>query len=89
MMAWALGIAVLATSLALLLNLWRLAAGPDTVDRVLALDTMVVNAIALIVLMGIGLGSTLAFEGALLFAMTGFVTTVAFCKFLLRGDVID
>lgn len=89
MIGWALGIAVLATSLALLLNLWRLAAGPDTVDRVLALDTMVVNAIALVMLVGMALDSTLAFEGALLFAMTGFVTTVAFCKFLLRGDVID
>ena len=29
------------------------------------------------------------FEAALLFAMVGFVTTVAFCKYLLRGNVIE
>ena len=37
----------------MLLNLYRLALGPDMVDRILALDTLVVNAIALIVLFGI------------------------------------
>jgi multicomponent K+:H+ antiporter subunit F len=74
---------------ALLMNLYRLAIGPDVTDRVLALDTMVINAIALIVLMGILYGTTMYFEAALLFAMVGFVTTVAFCKYLLRGNVIE
>lgn len=89
MIGWAATIGSIAIGLALLMNLWRLAKGPDTVDRVLALDTMTVNAIALIVVMGILLGSPLAFEAALLFAMVGFVASVAFCKFLLRGDVIE
>jgi multicomponent K+:H+ antiporter subunit F len=74
---------------AMLLNLYRLARGPDIVDRVLALDTLSVNAVALIVLLGISLDSALYFEAALLIAMLGFVSTVAFCKFLLRGDVIE
>jgi multicomponent K+:H+ antiporter subunit F len=73
----------------LLMNLYRLAVGPDVTDRVLALDTMVINAIALIVLVGILYGTTMYFEAALLFAMVGFVTTVAFCKYLLRGNVIE
>jgi len=34
-------------------------------------------------------GTTMYFEAALLFAMVGFVSTVAFCKFLLRGNVIE
>lgn len=89
MIGWALWIGFVAVGLALLMNLWRLAVGPDAVDRILALDTMVINAIAVIVLMGMALDSTMAFEAALLFAMVGFVSTVAFCKFLLRGDVID
>lgn len=89
MIGWAAAIGSFAIGLALLMNLWRLAKGPDIVDRVLALDTMTVNAIALIVVVGILLGSPLAFEAALLFAMVGFVSTVAFCKFLLRGDVIE
>ncbi len=82
-------IAMAATSLAILLNLYRLAVGPDVTDRVLALDTMVINAIGLIVLLGIFYGTTIYFEAAMLIAMVGFVTTVAFCKYLLRGNVIE
>ncbi|WP_439817036.1 K+/H+ antiporter subunit F [Zavarzinia sp. CC-PAN008] len=78
-----------AVCVALLLNLYRLARGPGPVDRALALDTLVVNTIALIVLLGILYGTAMYFEVALLFAMVGFVTTVAFCKYLLRGNVIE
>lgn len=76
-------------SLALALNLWRLAKGPTAPDRILALDTMTINAIALIVLAGIHWGTPIYFEAALMFAMVGFVSTVAYCRFLLRGDVIE
>ncbi|MFD2112761.1 K+/H+ antiporter subunit F [Thiorhodococcus fuscus] len=74
---------------ALALTLWRLLFGPDKPDRILALDTLYVNAIALLVLVGIHLNSALYFEAALLIAMMGFVGTVAFCKYLLRGDIIE
>lgn len=89
MLAAALAFGFGALCLALAMNLWRLATGPNTIDRILAVDTMVINLIALIVLYGIDYGSTLYFEAALLFAMFGFVSTVAYCKFLLRGDVIE
>lgn len=79
----------IAVGLAMLLNLYRLALGPDIVDRVLAFDTLSVNAVALIVLIGIGLGSDMFFEAVLLIAMLGFVSTVALCKYILRGDVIE
>ncbi len=75
--------------LAILLNVWRLFAGPTRGDRILALDTMVINSIALIVLFGILEGTTMYFESALLFAMVGFVGTVAYAKFLLRGDIVE
>lgn len=74
---------------ALLLNLWRLLRGPTRADRILALDTIVVNAIILIVLFGIHRSSATYFEAALLLAMVGFVSTVAYCKFLLRGDIVE
>jgi len=74
---------------ALLLNLYAVLRGPSTVDRLLALDTMYINSIALLLLYGIYLGSSLNFEVALLIAMLGFVSTVAVCKFLLRGDIIE
>lgn len=76
-------------STALLLNLWRLVRGPSLPDRILALDTMYINSIALIILYGLLMGTPLYFEAALLIAMLGFVSTVAVCKFLLRGDIIE
>jgi multicomponent K+:H+ antiporter subunit F len=82
-------IAFVAVSAAMGLTLYRLAVGPDVVDRVLALDTLVINAIALIVVAGLWFRTPMYFEAALLFAMVGFLTTVAFCKFLLRGNVIE
>lgn len=81
--------ALIAISIAVLLNVYRLIVGPDAQDRILALDTLVINAIGLVVLLGILLGTSMYFEAALLFAMVGFLTTVAFCKFLLRGNVIE
>jgi multicomponent K+:H+ antiporter subunit F len=89
MIAAALAVAFPVVALAMLLNLYRLAAGPDLTDRVLALDTLVINAIALVVLLGMAQGTALLFEAALIMAMLGFVSTVAFCKYLLRGDVIE
>jgi multicomponent K+:H+ antiporter subunit F len=89
MIAVACYVALVAVSMAMLLTLYRLFRGPDVVDRVLALDTLVINLIALIVLAGIIYGTTMYFEAALLFAMVGFISTVSFCKFLLRGNVIE
>lgn len=89
MTAYALAFAFACFGTGLILNLWRLARGPHMADRILAVDTMVVNVIALIVLFGIKSGLGINFEAAMLFAMTGFVGTVAFCKFLLRGSVIE
>ncbi|MCY2975058.1 MAG: K+/H+ antiporter subunit F [Planctomycetota bacterium] len=78
-----------AISIALLMNLWRLAMGPTVLDRVLAGDTMVVNMIALIILYGVQRNTTLYFESALLLAMFSFISTIAYCRFLLRGDIIE
>ena len=75
--------------LALLRAALRLIKGPDLPDRILALDTLYINALALLVLFGIWLGSALFFEAALLIAIMGFIGTVAVCKYLLRGDIIE
>ncbi len=76
-------------SAALVCSFWRLFRGPDAPDRILALDTLYINTIALLVLLGIYLNSALYFEAALLIALMGFIGTVALCKFLLRGDIIE
>lgn len=85
----ALPIAFILVAAAFALSIWRLLAGPDAPDRILALDTLYINAIALLVLLGIHLTSALYFEAALLIALMGFVGTVALCKYLLRGDIIE
>jgi multicomponent K+:H+ antiporter subunit F len=89
MLSIVIPIAFALVSLAFVLSFWRLLKGPDAPDRILALDTLYVNTIALLVLFGIHLGSALYFEAALLIAMMGFVGTVALCKYLLRGDIIE
>lgn len=89
MIEYALNFGFFALSLAVLLNLWRLFRGPSLMDRVLAVDTMVINTIALIILFGIQQRTTVFFEAALLFAMFGFISTVAYCRFILRGNVIE
>lgn len=82
---WAMGAFVLG----LLLALWRLVRGPGLPDRILALDTLYINTLALLVLVGLRLDSTLFFEAALLIAMLGFVGTVVLSKFILRGDIVE
>ena len=74
---------------AFVLVLYRLARGPDLEDRILALDTLYINTVALLLVYGIELGSDLYFEAALLIAMLGFVGTAAMARFLQRGDIIE
>jgi multicomponent K+:H+ antiporter subunit F len=85
----ALVVAFVAVALSQILAMIRLIMGPGVSDRILALDTMVVDAIALIVLLGIAQGTQIYFEAALIFAMLGFVSTVAYARFILRGDIIE
>ena len=85
----ALAFGFAALGLAMAMNLWRLFKVPGVADRILALDTMVINVIGLIVLAGIATGSGTSFEAALLLAMVGFIGTAAYAKFVLRGNIIE
>jgi multicomponent K+:H+ antiporter subunit F len=89
MLSTALTLAFVLVAAAFAISFFRLVKGPSVPDRILALDTLYINAIALLVLLGIQLASPLYFEAALLIALMGFVSTVALCKFLLRGDIIE
>ncbi|MAU53017.1 MAG: K+/H+ antiporter subunit F [Roseovarius sp.] len=75
--------------LALLLNIYRIVNAPTVGDRILALDTLVINAIALLALFGILEGTTVYFEASMIIAMTGFISTVSYTRYLLRGDIIE
>ena len=85
----ALNIGIAAVTLAVLLCAVRLLRGPTPTDRVLALDTLYLNTVALIVVLGMRWNTALLFEAALLVAMLGFVSTVALARYLSRGDVVE
>jgi multicomponent K+:H+ antiporter subunit F len=89
MMDIALIIAFITLALGQILSMVRLVLGPTPGDRILALDTMVVNALGLVVVLGIHQGLQIYFEVSLLIAMLGFVSTVALARFILRGDIIE
>lgn len=74
---------------AMLLTLYRLVRGPALPDRIVALDTLYINAVALLVLVGIHLDTAVFFEAALLIAMMGFAGTVALCKHAMEQNVIE
>ena len=86
---YALGIGLIAITLSMLLCLIRLIIGPSVIDRLLALDTLFRNATCLVVVLGIYWVSNNMFEGALLVAMLGFVSTAALARYFTTGHVID
>ncbi|AWI85848.1 K+/H+ antiporter subunit F [Alloyangia pacifica] len=89
MVTYALIFAFAAVSLSLLLTMIRLVKGPRSGDRILALDTLSINAVALIILVGIAGATQIYFEAAMIIAMLGFISTVAVARFVLRGDIIE
>jgi multicomponent K+:H+ antiporter subunit F len=88
-LSFAVNFAALCFSLAMLFALLRLFTGPAAQDRVLALDTLYLNGMLMLLVLGVRSGTTAYFDMALLIAMFGFVGTIALAKFLLRGEVIE
>lgn len=88
-LTWSIAIAQICLALAMGCAAVRLVCGPRAQDRVLSLDALYVSAMLLLVTFGIGTGSTLYFEAALVIALLGCVSTVALAKFLMRGEVIE
>jgi multicomponent K+:H+ antiporter subunit F len=89
MLAWSVIIAEFLLATAMICAACRMLLGPRAQDRVVAFDSLYVNAMLLLLVFGIGSGRTLYFEAALIVALLGFVSTVALAKFLLRGEVIE
>ena len=86
---YALAISLVAITISMFLCLIRLIIGPSVIDRLLALDTLFLNATCLVVVLGIYWVSNNMFEGALLVAMLGFVSTTALARYFTTGHVID
>jgi multicomponent K+:H+ antiporter subunit F len=89
MIAYAIYFTATCFGAALLMNLWQIATAKGIGDRILALDTMVINSIALLILYGLTNGTEIYFEAVMIIAMLGFVSTVAYARFMLRGNIIE
>ena len=87
--ALALDFALLCVALSIACIGWRLVRGPEVTDRVLALDTLYINLVALAMLLGLRWDTPLLFDAALIIALLGFVGTVALSRYLTRGDVVE
>ena len=85
----ALVMAQVLLALAMTCAMLSLMHGPRAQDRVLALDTLYVDAMLLMLTFGMREASTVYFEAALVIGMLGFVSTAALAKFLMRGEVIE
>ena len=88
-LTYSLAVAQILLGMAMACAAFRIFRGPRAQDRVLGFDTLYVNAMLLLLTLGIRSGNTLYFEAALAMALLGFVGTVALAKFLLRGEVIE
>lgn len=75
-----IGVGVLV--LGILICLYRMIKGPHLADRVLAGDTVAMLVAGLVVMLAIKYDSALFYDAALVVAILGFVSTVAFAQYI-------
>lgn len=89
LLLWSVTAAQVMLGLAMACGTFRMLRGPRAQDRVVGFDSLYVTGMLMLMTFGIRAGSSLYYEGALMIALLGFVSTVALAKFLLRGEVIE
>ncbi|MGZ8211745.1 MAG: K+/H+ antiporter subunit F [Burkholderiales bacterium] len=89
MLTLACSAAFILIGIAMVLSMLRLVRGPHAADRILAFDTLYIDTVALLIVLGIDSSSGIFFEAALLIALTGFIGTVSLARYLARGDVME
>lgn len=81
--------ALVLISLSMLALIYRVIKGPSIPDRVIALDALGVNLIAVIALISIILDTYAFLEVILLLGILAFIGTVGMAKFLEKGEIIE
>jgi len=84
-----LSISLIIISIATLGLVYRVIKGPSIPDRVMALDSIGINLIAITAITSIMLRTDAFLEVILLIGVIAFVGTVAFSKFLQKGEIIE
>jgi multicomponent Na+:H+ antiporter subunit F len=82
-------VALLGVSISILGLIYRIIKGPSIHDRVIALDAIGINLIAIVALTSIVLDTSAYLEAILLLGILSFIGTVAFAKFLEKGEIIE
>lgn len=82
-------IALIGFTLSSFILLLRVIKGPSTPDRVIALDAMGINLIAITGLMSMLLSTKAYLDAILLLGILSFIGTIAFSKFLEKGVIIE
>ncbi|WNS74784.1 Na(+)/H(+) antiporter subunit F1 [Bacillus sp. DTU_2020_1000418_1_SI_GHA_SEK_038] len=82
-------IAVLCIAVAILALLYRVIKGPSIPDRIVALDAIGVNLVAVVALASIFMKTNAFLEIILLIGILSFIGTVAFSKYLEKGVIFD
>jgi multicomponent Na+:H+ antiporter subunit F len=82
-------LALVLLSLSILASLYRVFKGPSMPDRVIALDSIGINIIGIVAILSVILNTLAFLEIILLIGILAFIGTIAFSKFLERGEVID
>jgi len=89
MLSLAVDVALIVFAVAIALAAYGLGSLVAALARILALDSLYVNTVAVAVLNGIRYDSFAYFEAAILIALMGFVSTVALARYVARGKVLD
>lgn len=76
-------------TVSIVIALYRIIKGPSLSDRILALDSIGYNVIGIVAVLSMLLNSHAYLETILLIGILAFLSTVALCKFLERGVVIE
>jgi multicomponent Na+:H+ antiporter subunit F len=84
-----LAISLFIISVSTLGLVYRVIKGPSVPDRVMALDSIGINLIAITAITSIILRTDAFLEVILLIGVIAFVGTVAFSKFLQKGEIIE
>ncbi|MCG7339435.1 Na+/H+ antiporter Mnh1 subunit F [Staphylococcus sp. ACRSN] len=82
-------IALIIVALSMLAMLVRVIIGPSLADRVVALDAMGIQLMAIIALFSIFLGTKYLIVAILMIGILAFLGTAVFAKYMDKGKVID
>ncbi|MGG0716076.1 Na(+)/H(+) antiporter subunit F1 [Robertmurraya massiliosenegalensis] len=82
-------IALFCLALSMVGLIYRVIKGPSIPDRVIALDAIGINLIAIIALISIVLKTNAFLEVILLLGILAFIGTVAFSKYLEKGVIFE